>query len=93
MPTASTRLDLRIDPYKKEVVTRAAELLGMSITQFIMERVFPEAEQIVLEHQRIRLPKADWDRFCAKLDEPPKALPELRKLIKKPSIFVKACFA
>lgn len=87
--TASTRIDLRIDPYKKSVVSRAAELLGVNITQFIMDRVFPEAERIVQEDTGIRLSKKDWERFCAGLDEAPKDLPELRKLLKEPSIFVK----
>jgi len=87
--TVSTRIDLRIDPYKKSVVSQAADLLGVNITQFIMDRIFPEAEKIVMEHQRIRLSKEDWERFCRKLDEPPKSLPELRKLLKEPSIFVK----
>ena len=61
----------------------------MNVTQFIMDRVFPEAERIVLENQRIRLAKEDWERFAAKLDEPPRPLPELRKLLTEPSIFVK----
>jgi uncharacterized protein (DUF1778 family) len=87
--TASTRIDLRLDPYKKRVVSRAAELLGVNITQFIMDRVFPEAERIVLEDQRIRLSPKDWEQFCMKLDEPPKDLPELRKLLAEPSLFVK----
>jgi len=86
---ASTRIDLRIDPYKKSVVSRAAELLGVNVTQFIMDRIYPEAEKIVLENTRIRLSKKDWERFCARLDEPPKELPELRKLLREPSIFVK----
>jgi len=87
--TRSARIDLRLDPYKKSVVIRAAELLGVNITQFIMDRVFPEAEKIVLVNQRIRLSKADWERFCKKLDEPPKNLPKLRKLLAKPGIFTK----
>jgi len=87
--TTSARIDLRLDSYKKSIVVRAAELLGVNITQFIMDRVFPEAERIVLENQRIRLSREDWERFCAKLDEPPKELPELRKLLREPSIFTK----
>ncbi len=87
--TASTRIDLRIDPYKKSVVSRAAELLGVNLTQFIMDRVFPEAERIVQEDARIRLSKKDWEQFCAKLDEPLRPLPELRKLLHEPSLFVK----
>ena len=87
--TASTRIDLRLDPYKKSVVSRAAELLGVNITQFIMDRVYPEAERIVSENQRIRLSPKEWEQFCAKLDQPTKDLPELRKLLTEPSLFVK----
>ena len=85
----STRIDIRIDPYKKSVVSRAAELLGVNVTQFIMDRVYPEAEKIVLENKRIQLSSKDWERFCEQLDEPPKELSELRKLLREPSIFVK----
>jgi uncharacterized protein (DUF1778 family) len=86
---SSTRIDLRVDPYKKSVISRAAALLGINITQFIIERVFPEAERIVAEDARTRLPKEEWMRFLAKLDEAPKDLPELRRLLREPSIFVK----
>jgi uncharacterized protein (DUF1778 family) len=86
---ASARIDLRLDPQKKRVVIRAAELLGVNLTQFIMDRVFPEAERIVMENQRIRLSSEEWERFSSKLDEPPKNLPELRKLLQEPSLFAK----
>ncbi len=91
MRTASptTRIDLRVDAHKKSIISRAAALLGVNITQFVMERVFPEAERIVAEDNRTRLPKEEWERFFAKLDEPPKDLPELRRLMQEPSIFVK----
>ena len=87
--TTSARIDLRLDSYKKSIVARAAELLGVNITQFIMDRVFPEAERIVLENRRIRLSSENWEQFCAKLDEPPKKLPELGKLLREPGIFTK----
>ena len=91
MSTASpsTRIDLRVDAHKKEIISRAAAMLGVNITQFIIERVFPEAERIVAEDNRTRLPKKEWERFFAKLDETPKDLPELRRLMRGPSIFVK----
>ena len=85
----STRIDLRIDPHKKSIISRAAAMLGVNITQFIMERVFPDAEKIVAEDNRTRLPKEEWERFYAKLDEAPKDLPELRRLMQEPSVFVK----
>ncbi|HEY5747003.1 MAG TPA: DUF1778 domain-containing protein [Chryseolinea sp.] len=86
--TISTRIDLRVDPYKKSIISRAAEMLGVNITQFIMDRVFPEAEKIVSENHRLKLSKEEWERFCAKLDEPPKDLPELRRLMQEKSIFI-----
>ena len=86
----TTRLDLRIDPRKKSIISRAAAILGVNITQFILERVFPDAERIVAEDNRTRLPKEEWERFYAKLDEAPKDLPELRRLMQEPSIFVKS---
>ena len=88
--TSSTRIDLRVDSHKKRIISRAAALLGVNITQFILERVYPEAERIVAEDNRTRLPNAEWERFLAKLDEPPKDLPELRRLMQEPSIFVKS---
>ena len=88
--STSTRIDLRVDPQKKSVISRAAAMLGVNITQFIMERVFPEAERIVAEDNRTRLPKEEWERFLAKLDEAPKDLPELRRLMQEPSIFLKS---
>jgi len=88
--TASARIDLRLDRHKKSVVARAAELAGVNITQFIMDRVFPDAERIVLENNRIRLSGRDWTKFCARLDASPRKLPELRKLLQEPSLFKKA---
>ena len=85
----STRIDLRVDSYKKNIISRAAALLGVNITQFIMERVFPEAERIVAESNRTRLSKEEWEQFCARLDEAPRDLPELRRLMKESSIFVR----
>ena len=88
MSTAS-RIDLRVDSYQKSVINRAAALLGIDVTKFIMERVFPEAERIVAEDHRTQLSKGDWERFLAKLDETPRDLPELRCLLQEPSMFVK----
>jgi uncharacterized protein (DUF1778 family) len=86
----STRIDLPVDPHKKSIITRAAAMLVVNITQFIIERVFPEAERIVAEGNGARLSKDEWERFYAKLDETPKDLPELRRLMEEPSIFLKS---
>lgn len=85
----ATRIDLRIDARKKSIIHRAATLLGMNITQFVMERVLPDAERIVAEDSKTKLSKQEWKRFCQRLDEPARDLPELRRLMREPSIFIK----
>jgi len=37
--------------------------------------------------RRLRLPAREWQRFCARLDQPPRDLPELRRLLERPSRF------
>jgi hypothetical protein len=48
-----------------------------------------EVKRIVGDDNRTRLPKEQWEAFLAKLDDPPKDLPQLRQLMREPSIFVK----
>lgn len=82
-----TRIDLRVDEEKKTVIARAAELANMTITQYVLSLVWPDAEKRVSEHSRIRLSESDWQAFSARLDEPPRDLPELKKLLSRPSRF------
>ena len=87
---SETRIDLRTDHYRKRIIARAAELMGTNVTQFIIDRVYPEAERIVAEadDHRVVLDEAGWDTFCHRLDEAPRDLPHLSKLLESPSQFV-----
>jgi uncharacterized protein (DUF1778 family) len=82
-----TRIDLRVDEEKKTVIARAAELANMTITQYVLSLVWPDAERRVSEQSRIRLSANDWDAFVARLDAPTRDLPELRELLSRPSRF------
>jgi uncharacterized protein (DUF1778 family) len=82
-----TRIDIRIDQIKKKVIARAAELNGQNLTQYIMSIVWPDAEQRVNQDTRIKLTPRDWKQFCDKLDAPTRNLPELKKLLNRPSRF------
>jgi uncharacterized protein (DUF1778 family) len=87
--TQGARIDIRTDAARKGIILRAAELTRTSVTQFILDRVIPDAEQIVSERerQRIQLDAGSWAEFCARLDAAPKDLPNLRKLLSRPSRF------
>ena len=90
MPELSeTRIDIRTDRYRKQIIARAAELVGTNVTQFIMERVYPEAEKIVAQadQHRILLDEVGWEAFCQNLDRAPRNLPNLSRLLRGPSRF------
>lgn len=82
-----TRIDIRIDEIKKQVIAKAAELNGQNLTQYIMSIVWPEAEKRVNQDTRIKLSSRDWKQFCERLDAPTRDLPELKKLLNRPSRF------
>jgi len=87
--TSETRIDLRTDHYRKRIIARAAELSGMNVTQFIMDRVYPEAEKVVAGHEsgRVILGEEAWATFCLKLDEAPRELSALKALLSAPDMF------
>ena len=88
----TARIDIRTDAGQKKVIVRAAELTDTDVTQFILDRVVPDAERIVAEREgvKILLTDEDWANFCKRLDEAPKDLPGMRKLLARPSRFVEA---
>jgi uncharacterized protein (DUF1778 family) len=88
----TARIDIRTDPGRKKVIVRAAELTGADVTQFILDRVVPDAERIVAEREGVKIPLTaeHWVEFCKRLDEAPKDLPGMRELLARPSRFVEA---
>jgi uncharacterized protein (DUF1778 family) len=82
-----TRIDIRVDEQKKEVIAKAAEIAGQTITQYVMSLVWPDAERRVAENYRIQLSARDWAAFVQQLDAPPKKLPALKKLLNRESRF------
>jgi uncharacterized protein (DUF1778 family) len=85
-----TRIDIRVDEEKKNVIARAAKLAGQNITQYVMGLVWPDAERRVAENYRIQLSPGDWEEFTQRLDAPPKKLPELKALLSRESRFKNA---
>ena len=85
-----TRIDIRVDDEKKRVIATAAELAGLTITQYVMGLVWPDAERRVAENGRIKLSRQEWDEFMTRLDAPPKDLPALRMLLNRESRFSNA---
>jgi uncharacterized protein (DUF1778 family) len=77
--TQAPRLDIRLSPQNKDLIARAAEVLGLNMTAFTTAVLTTEAQRILDERTRIVLSDRDRDRFISMLDNPPPVNAALRR--------------
>lgn len=91
MPTTSgnkpTRLNIRVSEHEKDVITKAAVRLNTTVSSFVLQRAYAEAQAVLADQSQFRLPEKQWREFCKALDAPPKDVPDLRELLTHPGIF------
>ncbi len=89
MPTVEARgtegrvetINLRASQKQKALIDRAAEALGRSRSDFMLETACREAEAVLLDSRYFGLSRETFKRFTAMLDKPPAANPKLRRLL------------
>lgn len=77
--TKSARVDARLTGEQKEIVTRAAELTGRSLTDFMITSAYENALRTIREHQVIALSANDARAFINALANPPEPNQAARK--------------
>ncbi|MBX3141634.1 MAG: DUF1778 domain-containing protein [Trueperaceae bacterium] len=85
--TRSEKLDLRLTPEDKRVLTAAAQAQRRSLSEFVLNSALCQAEEALADRRVFQLPPEQWDAFVTALDAPPRGLPRLRKLLAEPSVF------
>jgi uncharacterized protein (DUF1778 family) len=83
MPTKDQRRELRLSSRDDDLITEAAGLVGVSVSEFLLNRAVADAEAIVDAHRSVRLQQETYDRFLAALDSPPKPVAKLVAQIRK----------
>jgi len=71
------RIEFRVRSDKKELIEQAAQLLGLTITEYACSRLVQDAQKTIAEHNVTRLTDRDRDIFLAMLEskaEPNQAL-------------------
>jgi uncharacterized protein (DUF1778 family) len=81
--TESGRIELRIKPEEKVLLSRAAALQHEDLTGFILRVALPAAERIVEQSERIKLSARDSLRVLELLENPPKPTARLRAAAKR----------
>jgi uncharacterized protein (DUF1778 family) len=71
--TGSGRIELRVRPEDKAILTRAATLKRLDLTGYILGKVLPQAEADIAEAERFTLSERDSLRVLDLLENPPAA--------------------
>lgn len=79
-PLKEDRIYVRLSPAQKQLVTRAALTRHLTTSQFVMQASLDKAEEVLAEQTVFYLTPEQWEAFQARLDEPPRDIPALRKL-------------
>ena len=74
-------INLRASRKQKALIDQAAEALGRSRSDFMLDTVCREAEAVLLDRRYFTLTGAAFKRFKAMLDKSPKDNPKLRRLL------------
>jgi uncharacterized protein (DUF1778 family) len=77
MPTKDHRRELRLSSSDDDLITEAAGLMGLTVSEFLLGRAVADAEAIVDAHRSVRLQQDFYDRFINALDSPPKPVSKL----------------
>jgi uncharacterized protein (DUF1778 family) len=82
--TKTARVNLRVAPADDILLRQAAELLGETLSEFLIESGRERAERVVADRTRFVLDEAAWSAFNEALDRPAEVKPELRDLFARP---------
>ncbi len=91
MPTVTqkkpTRLNIRVSEHQKDVLTKAAQALNTTVSSFVLQKAYSEAQSILGNQGQFRLPEKKWRAFVRALDAPPKKSLKLKRLLTEPGVF------
>jgi uncharacterized protein (DUF1778 family) len=84
MTAAKTaRVNLRVAPADDVLLRQAADLLGESLSEFLIESGRERAERLLADRTRFVLDDASWAAFTDALDRPAEFKPEVRELFSR----------
>ncbi len=74
-------INLRATRKQKTLIDQAAEALGRSRTDFMLDTICREAESVLLDRRYFSLSEEAFHKFTTMLDKPPKENSKLRRLL------------
>ena len=81
-----SRFSIRATAKQKDLITRAANRLNKSVSEFVLENAIETAEALEMDNAHFVVSREKYEAFLAALDEPTKPIPALQKLFAEPSV-------
>lgn len=81
--TREANIHIRARPVDRDLIDRAAALLGKSRSEFVIETMRREAQEILLDQTQFVVDAKTFKAFVAELDRPPRDNPRLRALFQR----------
>jgi len=76
------RITARVSPSVRDTLEQAAELLGATVNQFVVQTAYVEAQRVIERESVIRLSQQDAQKVLALLEHPPKPNQRLKAAVK-----------
>jgi uncharacterized protein (DUF1778 family) len=76
-------INLRIEASTRQLIDDAAEILGKTRTEFMIESARRQAIDVLLDQRLFALDAERYDAFMYALDNPPPPGPKLRSLLRR----------
>lgn len=75
------RINIRSTKDAKNIIEQAANLLGLSVSSFMMQSSFERAKDLLKSAHELKVNAADRDMLMTLLDKPRPANDEMKKLM------------
>jgi uncharacterized protein (DUF1778 family) len=76
------RITARVSDRVRDTLEQAAELLGATVNQFVVQTAYVEAQRVIERESVIRLSQQDAHKIMTLLDNPPKPNKRLKDAVK-----------
>ena len=76
------RITARVSGPVRDTLEQAAELLGATVNQFVVQTAYVEAQRVIERESVIRLSQKDARKVLALFDDPPKPNKRLKAAVK-----------
>ena len=78
---ATERINVRSTVYAKNVIEQAANLLGLSVSSFMIQSSFERAKELLKSNHELKVNNADRDMLMNLLENPRPANDEMKNLM------------